>query len=52
VIEINARCFAVKDFYLDELIQNIFSDKDITLSPQDRDLLMEAKDNSGNYLKA
>jgi hypothetical protein len=52
VIEINARCFAVKDFYLDEIIQNIFSDKDITLSPQDRDLLMEAKDNSGNYLKA
>ncbi len=33
VIEINARCFAVKDFYLDEIIQNIFSDKDIILSP-------------------
>ena len=24
VIEINARCYAVKDFYLDEIIQNIF----------------------------
>jgi len=32
VIEINARCFAVKDFYLDEIIQNIFSDKNIVLT--------------------
>ena len=42
VIEINARCFAVKDFYLDEIIQNIFSDKNIVLSEQDRDVLLEA----------
>lgn len=32
VIEINARCFTVKDFYLDEMISNLLKDKNINLS--------------------
>lgn len=32
VIEINARCFTVKDFYLDEMVSNLLKDKNINLS--------------------
>lgn len=42
----------MKDFYLDEIIQNIFSDKNIAISKQDRDLLLDSQENTGNYLKA
>ena len=41
IIEINARCFKVEEFYLDHMIKNIKSQPDIKLTTQDKDLLFE-----------
>ncbi|CDW71563.1 nucleic acid helicase [Stylonychia lemnae] len=42
VIEINARLFEVKEFYLDQLVDNIRKDELIQKSAQDNDLLLES----------
>ena len=51
VVVINARCFEVQEFYIEEMIQNLLKEKRITLSPQDKDLLMEAKETQATYIK-
>lgn len=47
VVEINARLFHVKDFYLDKIVDNLKSQKDIVLTSQDKELLHEATEMSG-----
>ena len=44
IIEINARLFTVKEFYLDKMIQNYRNQKGIVLTQQDKDLLFEVTD--------
>lgn len=42
VVVINARCFKVTEFYIDDMIDNILKEsekKRIVLTPQDRELL-------------
>ena len=51
VIEINARCFEIKEMYLDELIKNISADKNIEKTSQDKELFAEATDVTGGLLK-
>jgi HrpA-like RNA helicase len=55
VVVINARCFKVTEFYIDDMIDNILKEsekKRIVLTPQDRELLVEAQQTSSAYLKA
>ena len=55
VVVINARCFKVTEFYIDDMIDNILKESDkrrITLTPQDKELLLEAQQTSSAYLKA
>ena len=40
-MEINARLFEVKEFYLDTVVANIMGDKDIEKTKQDQDLILE-----------
>ena len=54
VIVINARCFKVQEFYIDEMIDNLLKEnekKNINLSQQDKELLLEARETSSSYLK-
>jgi hypothetical protein len=47
VIEINARLYQVKDFYLDAIVANMKKQKGIELTAQDNELLHEATEMSG-----
>ena len=48
VIEINARMFEVREFYLDQVIKNINQQKDtIKLTAQDRETLLESLEGTG-----
>jgi HrpA-like RNA helicase len=55
VVVINARCFKVTEYYIDDIIDNLLKEnekKRITLTLQDRELLMEARETQSSYLKA
>jgi len=41
-VEINARLFEVKEFYLERVVENIMQDKEIEKTQQDKDLLLES----------
>lgn len=47
IIEINARLYQVKDFYLDKIVENLRGQKGIELTSQDQELLHEATEMSG-----
>ena len=47
IIEINAKIFEIKEFYLDKMIENLKKQKDIALTAQDKELLHEALELSG-----
>lgn len=47
VVEINARMYHVRDFYLDKIIDNLKTSRDIELTSQDKELLHEANEMSG-----
>ena len=42
MIEINARLFEVKEFYIEQVVSNIKNDELLELQPGDKDLLDEA----------
>ena len=47
IIEINAKIYEIKEFYLDKMIENLKKQKDIELSSQDKEILHEAMELSG-----
>jgi HrpA-like RNA helicase len=49
IIEINARCYVVQEFYLGQIISNFKKQPDLTLTRQDNDMLLEAQQGSSCY---
>ena len=47
IVEINARMFAVQEFYLDKMIENFRRQEGLELSSQDKELLLEALEQQG-----
>ena len=47
IIEINARMFEVREFYLDQVIKNIQQQAGLTLTMQDKEVLMESLEGTG-----
>ena len=47
IIEINARMYEVKEFYLDAVINNIKKQTDLKLTGQDKEILMESMEGAG-----
>lgn len=47
IIEINARMFEVREFYLCEVAKNMRADNNLKLSTQDKDMIFEALEGQG-----